>query len=142
VHSECLTGDVFGSLYCDCGEQLHRSLERLQKEKGVCLYLRQEGRGIGLFEKMKAYQLQRDGFDTYEANIKLGHAPDERTYEMVKIALDDLRIKKIRLLTNNSAKAAAIQSLGVEVVECVPVVIPSNEYNQAYLHAKQSRLGV
>lgn len=140
VHSECLTGDTFGSLYCDCGEQLKESLELIQREGGVCIYLRQEGRGIGLFEKMKAYQLQREGYDTVEANVMLGHAPDERTYGMAEQALRDLAISSIRLLTNNPEKVAELKKYGIKIVERVPLVIPATAHNQAYLQTKKDKL--
>ena len=140
VHSECLTGDTFGSLYCDCGEQLKESLELIQREGGVCIYLRQEGRGIGLFEKMKAYQLQREGYDTVEANVMLGHAPDERTYGMAEQALRDLAISSIRLLTNNPEKVAELKKYGIKIVERVPLVIPATVHNQAYLQTKKDKL--
>jgi 3,4-dihydroxy 2-butanone 4-phosphate synthase/GTP cyclohydrolase II len=140
VHSECLTGDTFGSLYCDCGEQLKKSLELIEREGGVCIYLRQEGRGIGLFEKIKAYQLQREGYDTVEANVMLGHAPDERTYGMAEQALRDLTISSIRLLTNNPDKVSELKKYGINVVERVPLVIPATAHNQAYLQTKKDKL--
>lgn len=140
IHSECMTGDTFGSLQCDCGEQLDKSLEQISKnENGVLVYLRQEGRGIGLFEKIKSYQLQDKGYDTFEANLLLGHRPDERTYEKAKIALNDLGVKSIRLLTNNPSKVSEIAKLGIEVVERVPLIIKSNKYNQEYFAAKRDK---
>lgn len=139
IHSECLTGDTFGSLYCDCGEQLVKSLGMISREGGVFVYLRQEGRGIGLVEKMKAYQLQRHGYDTVEANVALGHEPDERTYEMANVALRDLKITEIRLLTNNPSKISQLAQFGVNVVERVPLIIPANEYDQKYLATKRDK---
>ncbi len=139
VHSECLTGDVFGSRHCDCGEQLHLSLKQIAHEGGVLIYLRQEGRGVGLYDKIRSYALQRKGLDTFEANIKLGHKPDERTYEMVKTVLNDLRISEICLLSNNSEKVLAITASGVSIVKTVPLLISSNNQNQKYLAAKQER---
>ena len=139
VHSECLTGDVFGSLHCDCGQQLIKSLRLIGKEHGVFVYLRQEGRGIGLVEKIKAYKLQSQGKDTCEANLLLGHNPDVRSYKMVKTVLEDLNIKKVKLLTNNPSKVADIFSLGVEVSEVVNLVIPPCKYNRSYLKTKQDK---
>jgi len=139
VHSECITGDMLGSLKCDCGKQLQKSLQIIQERGGVVIYLRQEGRGIGLFEKMKAYNLQAKGCDTFEANVLLGHRPDERTYEMVKTVLDDLKIKKIRLITNNPSKVSEIAKYGVEITERVPLVIKSNSHNKGYFKAKKEK---
>lgn len=134
VHSECLTGDVLSSLQCDCGKQLAKSLQTISEDGGVLIYLRQEGRGIGLFEKMKSYKLQSKGYDTFEANVILGHQPDERSYEMVKIILDDLHIMRIRLLTNNPSKVSDIAKLGIEVVERVPLISRANKHNKSYHH--------
>lgn len=140
IHSECMTGDTFGSLQCDCGQQLDKAFEQISKsENGALIYLRQEGRGIGLFEKIKSYQLQDKGYDTFEANLLLGHRPDERTYEKAKIALNDLEIKQIRLLTNNPSKVSEIAKLGIEVTERVPLIIKSNKYNQDYFAAKRDK---
>jgi GTP cyclohydrolase II len=139
VHSECLTGDIFGSLHCDCGKQLTKSLQIISEEGGVLIYLRQEGRGIGLFEKMKSYQLQSKGYDTFEANILLGHQPDLRSYEMVKTVLDDLNIERIKLLTNNPSKVSEIAKLGIEIVERVPLVSKANKYNKKYLETKRKK---
>src|SRR5438105_7279634 len=108
VHSECLTGDLFGSLHCDCGKQLAKSLQLISEEGGILIYLRQEGRGIGLFEKIKSYRLQAKGYDTFEANVLLGHQPDERSYDIVKNILEDFNISSIRLLTNNPSKVSDI----------------------------------
>ena len=139
VHSECFTGDILHSLRCDCGEQLQKSLELIQEKSGVLVYLRQEGRGIGLFEKIKTYNLQDKGYDTFEANVILGHNPDERSYEKVRIALKDLGITKIDLLTNNPSKVSEIAKLGIKVNERIPLVIPSNKYNQKYFDAKKDK---
>ncbi len=140
IHSECMTGDTFSSLQCDCGEQLNKSLKEIFDSKnGVLIYLRQEGRGIGLFEKIKSYQLQDKGYDTYEANLLLGHRPDGRTYEKAKIALGDLGVNRIRLLTNNPSKVSEIAKLGIEVVERVPLLIKSNKYNQGYFASKRDK---
>ncbi|MBX9743908.1 MAG: GTP cyclohydrolase II, partial [Chlamydiales bacterium] len=139
VHSECITGDMLGSLHCDCGEQLHKSLAMISKEGGVLIYLRQEGRGIGLFEKIKTYQLQSKGVDTFEANVLLGHQPDQRSYEMVKIVLDDLHIPRIRLLTNNPSKISEITKFGIEIVERVPVLSKPNKHNKQYLETKKAK---
>lgn len=140
IHSECLTGDTFGSLWCDCGEQLHQAMKLIAKSgNGVLVYLRQEGRGIGLFEKTRSYELQRQGFDTFEANVMLGHRPDERTYEWAKIALADLGVDTIQLLTNNPSKVSEVAKLGITVIERVPIIINSNEYNKPYFDAKRDK---
>ena len=139
LHSECLTGDVFHSMQCDCGKQLAASLKMIQKRGGVLVYLRQEGRGIGLFEKIRSYQLQRKGYDTFEANTLLGHKPDERTYEKAKRALEDLKITRIRLLTNNPSKVSEIARLGIEVTERIPLIVPANRFNRKYLHTKREK---
>lgn len=140
VHSECMTGDVFHSLQCDCGEQLDTSLVEIQKNGNGCLiYLRQEGRGIGLYEKMRAYELQAKGYDTFEANVILGHKPDERTYEMVKVALNDLGINQIILLTNNPSKVSEIAKTGVDVVERRSLIVGMNEINKKYFETKKAK---
>lgn len=139
VHSECLTGDVFGSLHCDCGDQLHESLYLIEKYGGILIYLRQEGRGIGLFEKMKAYALQAQGYDTFEANTKLGHQPDLRSYSMVKQALDDLGVNEIFLITNNPSKVSEISKYNIKVLRRIPIIIPPNKYNKKYLEAKKQK---
>lgn len=141
VHSECLTGDIFHSLKCDCGDQLNRSLQLTQKEKGLLIYLRQEGRGIGLIEKLKAYQLQDQGLDTVEANIHLGHEVDSREYSVAADILNHFSIARIRLLTNNPDKVNDLENHGLEVVERVPLVIPANPENQSYLDTKKQILG-
>jgi 3,4-dihydroxy 2-butanone 4-phosphate synthase/GTP cyclohydrolase II len=142
VHSECLTGDVFHSLRCDCGEQLERALERIgAEERGVLLYMTQEGRGIGLLNKLKAYELQENGFDTVEANLELGFPPDLREYGIGSQILADLGLSTIRILTNNPRKITGIEAFGLKVVEQVPIEVPPNVENQRYLEAKREKLG-
>ena len=139
VHSECLTGDALGSVKCDCGEQLAYAQELIAKEGGMIIYHRQEGRNIGLLNKVNAYALQDKGFDTVEANHQLGFKADERTYEVVEFILKYLGIKKLRLLTNNPRK---IESLGeIEIVERLPIQITPNPYNEEYLKVKKDQLG-
>ena len=142
VHSECLTGEVFGSLRCDCKEQLITAFEMLKKsESGIIVYLRQEGRGIGVLEKLKAYNLQDKGMDTYEANKELGHEPDLRDYGIAVQILQDLNINSIRMMTNNPDKIAQLESYGITVIERVPI-IPNNinEYNKKYLDTKKTKM--
>ncbi|HVR42432.1 MAG TPA: bifunctional 3,4-dihydroxy-2-butanone-4-phosphate synthase/GTP cyclohydrolase II [Thermoanaerobaculia bacterium] len=142
VHSSCLTGDVFGSHRCDCGAQLHRALEIIAAEgRGVVLYLLQEGRGIGLFNKLRAYELQDQGDDTIEANEKLGFAPDIREYGTGSQILRDLGVRKIRLMTNNPAKYVAIEGYGLEIVERIPLEIAPSKDTRRYLEAKKNKLG-
>lgn len=141
VHSECLTGDVFHSQRCDCGGQLAAALEHISKEGGVLLYLRQEGRGIGLPAKIHAYKLQEQGLDTIEANEKLGFAPDLRDYGMGAQILCDLGIRRIRLLTNNPKKVIGLEGYGLEIVDQVPISMPSNPHNEKYLETKRVRMG-
>ena len=141
VHSECLTGDVFGSRRCDCGDQLHRAMERVAEEGGVILYLRQEGRGIGLAAKLHAYKLQEQGLDTVDANIKLGFAPDLRDYGVGAQILRDLGVRHLRLLTNNPRKIVGLSGHGLDVVEHLPISIPPNEDNARYLETKRDRMG-
>lgn len=142
VHSECLTGDVFHSRRCDCGLQLEAALRQIEQEGcGVLLYMRQEGRGIGLINKLKAYKLQEQGLDTVEANIKLGFKPDLRDYGIGAQILKDLGVRKMRLLTNNPRKIAGLAGYGLEVVERIKLQMPPNESNSRYLHVKQQKLG-
>ncbi|HXX52998.1 MAG TPA: bifunctional 3,4-dihydroxy-2-butanone-4-phosphate synthase/GTP cyclohydrolase II [Thermodesulfovibrionales bacterium] len=142
VHSECLTGDVFGSKRCDCGEQLHKAMEIVNKEgKGVILYMRQEGRGIGLANKLKAYELQDKGLDTVEANIKLGFKPDLRDYGIGAQILVDLGVRKMRLMTNNPKKIVGLEGYGLKVMERVPVESSPHERNIIYLRTKKKKLG-
>lgn len=142
VHSSCMTGDIFGSKRCDCGEQLHKALSFIEKqERGVVIYLNQEGRGIGLMEKMKAYKLQENGMDTVEANICLGHKADERDYGVGASILHELGVKKMRLLTNNPMKRVGLEGYGLEIVENVPLEVQPNEYNKFYMHTKKEKMG-
>jgi 3,4-dihydroxy 2-butanone 4-phosphate synthase/GTP cyclohydrolase II len=142
VHSECLTGDIFGSLRCDCGPQLHRAMNMMEKEgRGVLLYIRQEGRGIGLVNKIKAYALQDQGLDTVQANEKLGFKSDMRNYGIGAQILVDLGVRNMRLLTNNPKKMVGLQGYGLRIVEQVPIEIPPNEFNKCYLECKKLKMG-
>ncbi len=142
VHSSCMTGDIFGSLRCDCGEQLHKALCMIEKEgRGAVIYLNQEGRGIGLMEKMKAYKLQENGMDTIEANICLGHQADERDYGVGAQILQHIGVTKMRLMTNNPVKRVGLEAYGLSVVENVPIEVTPNQYNEFYLRTKKERMG-
>ena len=142
MHSSCMTGDIFGSKRCDCGEQLHKAMELIEKEgKGVIVYLNQEGRGIGLMNKIAAYKLQEQGDDTVDANIHLGFRPDERDYGVGAQILRCLGVTKIRLITNNPVKRVGLEAYGLEIVGNVPIVIEPNEYNRRYLETKKNRMG-
>lgn len=141
VHSECLTGDAFGSLKCDCGPQLHATMKMINEAgQGVILYLRQEGRGIGLTNKIRAYALQDQGHDTLDANLLLNLPADARQYDMCSIMLDYLKIKDVQLITNNPLKIRALTDLGINVVSRVPLTVGLNYFNQAYLETKQKRM--
>lgn len=142
VHSSCVTGDIFGSYRCECGEQLHKSMQMIQTAgKGVVLYLNQEGRGIGLMAKMEAYKLQEEGYDTVDANLHLGYRADERDYGVGAAILRELNVCKMRLLTNNPVKRRGLESFGLTVVENVPIEIIPNKYNEFYMHTKKERMG-
>jgi len=142
VHSSCATGDIFGSRRCDCGEQLQKAMQMVEKEgKGVILYMNQEGRGIGLMNKIKAYKLQEEGLDTVDANIHLGFKPDEREYGVGAEILQILGVKKMRLMTNNPVKRIGLESYGLEIVENVPIEVEPNKYNRFYIETKKNRMG-
>lgn len=142
IHSQCLTGDTFLSFRCDCRQQLHRSMKLIQqKGQGVIIYLNQEGRGIGLTNKIKAYKLQEKGLDTIEANKKLGFTNDLRDYKIAAQLLQDLRINKVALLTNNPDKAAQLASYGITVTGCIPLEVAPNKINKSYLKTKKEKLG-
>ena len=142
VHSSCVTGDIFGSCRCDCGEQLHAAMEMVEKEgKGVILYMFQEGRGIGLINKLKAYKLQEQGRDTVEANLELGFAMDERDYGVGAQILRDLGVQKIRLISNNPKKRAGLMGYGLEIVDSIAIEIPANPHNKKYLATKRDKMG-
>lgn len=142
MHSECLTGDIFGSLRCDCGPQLEEALRRIEAAgRGVILYLRQEGRDIGLTNKILAYELQEKGLDTVEANLQLGHPVDARTYDAARDILNDLGVLRIRLMTNNPDKMTALQELGFTCVERIPIEVAANKFNRGYLDTKRKKMG-
>ncbi|MDR1371664.1 MAG: bifunctional 3,4-dihydroxy-2-butanone-4-phosphate synthase/GTP cyclohydrolase II [Dysgonamonadaceae bacterium] len=142
MHSSCATGDIFGSLRCECGEQLHLSMKMIEKEgNGAVIYLNQEGRGIGLMEKIRAYKLQEEGLDTVDANIHLGYKPDEREYGVGAQILRAIGITKIKLITNNPVKRAALEGYGLEITENIPIEIPVNQYNKKYMETKRERMG-
>ncbi|MCT7518491.1 GTP cyclohydrolase II [Aliarcobacter cryaerophilus] len=141
IHSECLTGDTLGSLKCDCQNQLDLSLKFIAKNGGLVIYHRQEGRNIGLVNKVNAYALQDKGRNTIEANIELGFKEDERDYRVVGYIFENLGIKKLKLITNNPAKLKYVESLGVEIVERIPAIIKANKYNELYLSTKKEKMG-
>jgi 3,4-dihydroxy 2-butanone 4-phosphate synthase/GTP cyclohydrolase II len=142
VHSSCLTGDIFGSCRCDCGPQLHKAMALIEKEgKGVIVYMNQEGRGIGLVNKLKAYKLQEEGYDTFDANVQLGFKPDERDYGVGAQMLRDLGVSKMKLMTNNPKKRTGLIGYGLEIVENVPLEIKSNVFNENYLKTKKDKFG-
>lgn len=142
VHSSCITGDIFGSCRCECGEQLHKSLQMIEKEgKGVLVYLNQEGRGIGLMAKMAAYKLQEEGLDTVDANLHLGYKADERDYGVGAQILRSIGVKKMRLMTNNPVKRIGLESYGLDIVEVVPIEIEPNSHNHFYMETKKNRMG-
>lgn len=142
VHSSCMTGDIFGSRRCECGEQLHLAMQMIEKEgRGAVIYLNQEGRGIGLMDKIKAYKLQEDGLDTVDANLHLGHKADERDYGVGANILHALGIQKMRLMTNNPMKRIGLEGYGLEITENVHLEVEPNEYNERYMHTKKERMG-
>lgn len=142
VHSSCATGDIFGSMRCECGEQLHKAMELIEKEgRGAIVYLNQEGRGIGLMDKIKAYKLQEEGLDTVDANIHLGHKADERNYGVGASILHALGIKKMKLMSNNPMKRIGLEGFGIETVENIPLEVKPNKYNRFYMHTKKERMG-
>ena len=142
VHSSCATGDIFGSMRCDCGDQLHKAMEMIEKEgRGAIVYLNQEGRGIGLMDKIRAYKLQEEGLDTVDANLHLGHKADERDYGVGANILRELGIQKMRLMSNNPVKRVGLEGYGLEVVENVPIEIAPNRYNRRYMLTKKERMG-
>ncbi len=142
VHSSCMTGDIFGSQRCECGEQLHLAMQRIEKEgRGAIIYLNQEGRGIGLMDKIRAYKLQENGYDTVDANLHLGHKADERDYGVGANILHELGIRKMRLMTNNPMKRIGLEGYGVEISENVPLEVAPNKYNERYMHTKKERMG-
>lgn len=142
VHSSCMTGDVFGSMRCECGDQLHKAMEMIEKEgKGVIVYMMQEGRGIGLFNKIAAYKLQDQGLDTVEANLHLGFNPDERDYGVGAQILSNLGVTKMKLMTNNPVKRVGLEGYGLEVTQVIPLEVEPNRYNQKYMKTKRDRMG-
>jgi GTP cyclohydrolase II len=141
VHSACLTGDVLGSLKCDCGPQLRAAVRRIAAEGGILLYLQQEGRGIGLLNKLRAYQLQDQGFDTVDANLRLGFGEDERDFDLAAAMLQALGVQQVRLLSNNPLKASALEGQGIKVTELVPHSFGENPHNSRYLETKRDRQG-
>jgi 3,4-dihydroxy 2-butanone 4-phosphate synthase/GTP cyclohydrolase II len=141
VHSSCMTGDIFGSMRCECGEQLHKAMQMVEKEgKGIIVYMNQEGRGIGLMNKIRAYKLQEQGEDTVEANIHLGFQPDERDYGVGAQILQLMGAKKLRLMTNNPIKRVGLEGYGIEIVENIPIEIAPNPYNLLYMRTKKEKM--
>jgi 3,4-dihydroxy 2-butanone 4-phosphate synthase/GTP cyclohydrolase II len=142
VHSSCMTGDIFGSMRCECGDQLHKAMKMIENEgKGVIVYMMQEGRGIGLFNKIAAYKLQDQGFDTVEANLHLGFNPDERDYGVGAQILRNLGVSKMKLMTNNPVKRVGLEGYGLEVTQVIPLEVEPNEFNQKYMKTKRDRMG-
>lgn len=142
VHSSCMTGDIFGSMRCECGDQLHKALESIEKEgKGVLVYMNQEGRGIGLMNKIKAYKLQEQGLDTVDANLHLGFDADERDYGVGAQILQKIGVRNMRLMTNNPVKRIGLEAYGLTITEIVPIEVPTNPYNEAYMRTKKERMG-
>lgn len=141
IHSECLTGDTLGSIKCDCNNQLHKALKLIAAEGGLIIYHRQEGRNIGLLNKVNAYALQDQGKDTIEANLELGFQVDQRTYDVVSEIFKDFGLTKIRLLTNNPKKVEIVEATGIEIVERIPVIIAPNPHNEGYLKTKKEQMG-
>ncbi|KFN40502.1 MAG: GTP cyclohydrolase [Sulfuricurvum sp. MLSB] len=141
IHSECLTGDTLGSIKCDCNNQLHKALKLIAAQGGLVIYHRQEGRNIGLLNKVNAYCLQDQGRNTIEANVELGFKPDQRTYDVVREIFHDFGLKKIRLLTNNPAKVSVVENLDVTIVERIPIIIDPNPHNEGYLKVKKEQMG-
>lgn len=142
VHSSCMTGDIFGSRRCECGEQLHKAMDLIEQEgRGLIIYLNQEGRGIGLMEKIRAYKLQENGLDTVDANLHLGHKDDERDYSVGAHILRELGVSRMRLMTNNPVKRVGLEAYGIEITDIVPVEVQPNEHNAAYMRTKKERMG-
>ena len=141
IHSECLTGDTLGSIKCDCNNQLHKALQLISEQGGLVIYHRQEGRNIGLLNKINAYALQDQGRNTIEANVELGFAPDQRTYDVVEEVFKDFGLTTIRLLTNNPAKVSVVENLDVTILERIPVIIDPNPHNENYLKVKKEQMG-
>jgi 3,4-dihydroxy 2-butanone 4-phosphate synthase/GTP cyclohydrolase II len=142
VHSSCFTGDILGSFRCDCGEQLHKAMQMVEAEgKGIILYMQQEGRGIGLINKLRAYKLQEQGMDTVEANLHLGFKMDERDYGIGAQILRHLGVNKLKLMSNNPRKRAGLKGYGIEITEVVPIEVPANPHNERYLQVKRDKMG-
>ena len=142
VHSSCMTGDIFGSMRCDCGEQLHKAMQMIEREgRGVVLYLNQEGRGIGLMAKIAAYKLQEEGYDTVDANIHLGYDADERDYGIGAQILSKIGVRKMKLMTNNPIKRVGLEGFGLEITDVIPIETEPNKYNERYLRTKKERMG-